>query len=135
MKKVIFAAAFLFIGFTGFSQEASSAYKAKTIELIELNSGPQFDVMIKPIVNMVPEGNREAFKAEVKSSMGDLYEQLAAVYMESYTEEDVDAILAFYNTPVGKKMISEIPTISEKSMAIGQAWGMKLQPLMAKYAQ
>lgn len=132
MKKITVLVAFLLMGFAGFSQ---TDYKQKTINLIELSSGPQFDVVIQPLVNMVPEKNREAFKKDIKASMGELYDKLAVVYMESYTEEDVDAILAFYNSPVGKKMISETPEITQKSMQIGQMWGMQLQPLMAKYSE
>lgn len=132
MKKIICVVAFMFIGMTGFSQ---ADYKQKTIDLIVLSSGPQFDVVIQPLVNMVPEKNREAFKADIKASMGELYEKLAVVYMESYSEEEVDAILTFYNSPIGKKMIAETPEITQKSMQIGQTWGMQLQPLMAKYSE
>ncbi|UJH91261.1 DUF2059 domain-containing protein [Antarcticibacterium sp. 1MA-6-2] len=132
MKKITAVIAFLLIGFAGFSQ---TDYKQKTIDLITITSGPQFDVVIQPFVDMVPEQNREALKKDLKASMVDLYDKLAVVYMESYTEEDVDAILAFYETPVGKKMISETPEITKKSMQIGQMWGMQLQPLIAKYSE
>lgn len=132
MKKITLLTLFLFIGFSGFSQ---TDYKQKTKQLIELTSGAQFDVMIQPLVNMVPEENRKAFKADIKASMDELYDKLAVIYMESYTEEDIDGILAFYNSPVGKKMIAETPAITQKSMQIGQQWGMQLQPLIAKYSE
>lgn len=135
MKNTFYAVVFLLVGFSGFSQEADAAYKAKAVKLIEINSGATFDVMLKPLYGMVAEENRDAFKAEVKASMGDLYDQLAVVYMESFTEAELDEVIAFYNTTVGKKMVSELPIIMEKSMQIGQMWGMKLQPLMAKYAK
>lgn len=131
MKKITLLAILLFTGFAGFAQ---ADYKQKTKNLISLSSGAQFDVLIQPLVDMVPEKNRAALKADIKASMDELYDQLAVVYMESYTEEDVDAILAFYNSPVGKKMVSETPAITRKSMQIGQVWGMQLQPLLAKYS-
>lgn len=133
MKKVICFIAFLFIGFTGFSQE-NSDFKEKAKNLIQLTSEGQFDVMLQPLINMVPEENRAAFKADIKASMDNLYDQLVVVYMDSYTEEEIDAILAFYNTPVGKKMVATTPEITQKSMQIGQQWGMQLQPLMMKYS-
>lgn len=132
MTKITAVVAFLLMGFAGFSQ---SDYKQKTIDLITITTGPQFDVVIQPFVDMVPEQNRDAFKKDLKASMVELYDKLAAVYMESYTEEDVDAILAFYASPVGKKMIAETPEITQKSMQIGQMWGMQLQPLIAKYSE
>ncbi|TVZ25252.1 hypothetical protein JM83_0154 [Gillisia sp. Hel_I_86] len=135
MKNTFYAVFFLFIGFTGFSQEADAAYKAKAVQLIEINSGATFDVMLKPLVGMVAEENRAAFKKDVEESMTNLFDQLAVVYMESFTEAELDQILDFYATPVGKKMTVELPVITEKSMQIGQMWGMKLQPLMAKYSK
>lgn len=133
MKNTFYAVVFLLVGFSGFAQESS--YKAKAIQLIEINSGATFDVMIKPLVGMVAEEKQADFKMEVEESMKDLFDQLAVVYMESFTEAELDGILAFYSTPVGQKMTSELPVIMQKSMQIGQQWGMKLQPLMAKYSK
>lgn len=135
MKNTFYAVVFLLVAFSGYAQESDSAYKAKAVQLIEINSGATFDVMLKPIMGMVAEENREAFKAEVKESMKDLFDELAVVYMESFTEAELEEILAFYATPVGQKMTAELPVITEKSMQIGQMWGMKLQPLMAKYSK
>lgn len=73
-KNTFYVVLFLFIGFTGFSQEADAAYKAKAVQLIEINSGATFDVMLKPIVGMVAEENRDAFKTEVKESIKDLFD-------------------------------------------------------------
>jgi hypothetical protein len=135
MKNTFYAVVFLLVGFSGFAQESDSAYKAKALDLIEINSGATFDVMLKPLVAMVAEESRDAFKLEVEESMEGLFDQLSVVYMESFTEAELDGILAFYATPVGQKMTSELPLITEKSMKIGQQWGMKLQPLMAKYSK
>ncbi|HET8854567.1 MAG TPA: DUF2059 domain-containing protein [Salinimicrobium sp.] len=134
MKKILFIC-FLFIGVSGFSQEADADFKAKTIELIKLSSGPQFEVMLEPVYNMVPAENKEAFKAELQKSLEGLYDDIAVIYMESYTEEDVDAILDFYRTPIGQKMLAQTPKIMEKSMRLGQQWGMQLQPLIQKYSK
>lgn len=134
MKKIFFICLML-LGATGIAQEANSDYKAKTIELIEMSSGPQFEVMLQPLYSRVPAENREAFKAEVEESLKGLYNDIADIYMESYTEEDVDAILEFYRSPVGQKMLEETPKIMEKSMQLGQQWGMQLQPLIAKYSE
>lgn len=67
--------------------------------------------------------------------MDGLCDQLTEVYMESYSEAEIDTILEFYASPVGKKMVAETPSITQKSMQIGQMWGMQLQPLMAKYSE
>lgn len=134
MKKLFFTIAFLSIGFTTFAQEFSPV-EAKAIKLIELTTGQQFEIMTEPLVKMVPQHNQEAFKKELAQSTTKLYKKMASIYTESFTEEELDKILAFYDTPVGKKMVAVTPEITKKGMEIGQAWGMELQPLLAKYSE
>ncbi|MCH4823751.1 DUF2059 domain-containing protein [Gramella lutea] len=134
MQKITFTLCLLFIGLSSFGQEANSI-EAKAVKLIELTAGQQFEIMTEPIVEMVPEENREAFKKELAESRGGLYKKLASVYIENFTEQELDEILAFYATPIGEKMIKVTPELTKKGMEIGQAWGAELQPLMAKYLQ
>lgn len=134
MKNLFCSLFFLVMGFTAFSQQEDS-FEAKSIKLIGMTAGQQFDIMTEPLLNMVPEENREAFKNELARSTNELYKKMAAVYTESFTEEEIDKILAFYNTAVGKKMVEITPELTKKGMEIGQAWGMELQPLIAKYSK
>ncbi len=132
MKKLVFTLGLIAIGFTSFAQEATTI-EAKAVKLIKLTAGQQFEIMTEPIVEMIPENNREVFKKELAQSTQGLYSKMAAIYTESFTEAELDKILAFYATPVGKKMVDITPELTKKGMEIGQAWGMELQPLMAKY--
>lgn len=131
MKKIVFSILISVISINGFSQDRS--FEEKASYLIELTAGQQFEIMTKPIVNMVPEENQEAFKKELNQSIDELYSKMAVIYMESFTEEELDEILEFYNTPVGKKMVATTPELMQKGMEIGQQWGMELQPLITKY--
>ncbi|SDL09783.1 hypothetical protein SAMN04488034_102277 [Salinimicrobium catena] len=134
MKKFI---CLFFLGFIGFQSQAqeSSDLQQKAVSLIEMTSGQQFDIMLDPIVKMIPEKNQEAFKNEMMASLDDVYTRLAKIYTEKFTEEELDQILAFYNTPVGKKMRDITPELTKRGMEIGQEWGMQLQPIMMKYMQ
>ncbi|MFV9482508.1 DUF2059 domain-containing protein [Christiangramia sp. ASW11-125] len=135
MKKLILSIGVAFIGFTSMAQEQMTSEETKAIKLIELTSGQQFDIMTEPIVKMVAEDKREEFKKELSASTEELYKKMAVIYTEKFTEEELDEILAFYATPVGEKMVELTPDITKKAMEIGQAWGMELQPMMAKYMQ
>lgn len=134
MKKLVCLFFLIFIGFQSQAQENKS-FQQKAVHLIEMTSGQQFDVMLDPVVKMVPEENREAFKKEMLASLDDIYTRLAQVYMENFTEAEIDQILAFYDTPVGKKMVKVTPQLTKKGMEIGQQWGQELQPIMMKYMQ
>ncbi|SOC80386.1 hypothetical protein SAMN06296241_1935 [Salinimicrobium sediminis] len=134
MKKALCLLFLIFIGIQSQAQEKTDLNQ-KAIELIKMTSGQQFDVMLDPIVKMVPEDNRKAFKAEVVASLESLYGQMAQIYTEEFTEAEIDQILAFYNTPVGQKMREITPELTRKGMEIGQQWGQELQPIMMKYMQ
>ncbi|MDX1603883.1 MAG: DUF2059 domain-containing protein [Salinimicrobium sediminis] len=134
MKKALCLLFLIFIGIQTQAQEKTDLNQ-KAIELIKMTSGQQFDVMLDPIVKMVPEDNRKAFKAEVVASLESLYGQMAQIYTEEFTEAEIDQILAFYHTPVGEKMRRITPELTRKGMEIGQQWGQELQPIMMKYMQ
>lgn len=132
MKKILFSILVAFVSFNGLAQERT--FEEKASYLIELTAGQQFDIMLKPLVEMVPEENQEAFKAELHQSVQQLYSKMAVVYMDSFTESELDEILEFYNTSIGKKMVATTPELVKKGMEIGQQWGMEIQPLIAKYS-
>ena len=132
MKKTFFFLFLLFLGLQVKAQEMTQLQQ-KAMNLIEMTSGQQFEVMLDPVLQMVPEENRKAFKKEVEASLKNLYLQIAQVYTEEFTEAEIDKILAFYNTPVGKKMRDFTPEVTKKAMEIGQQWGQELQPIMMKY--
>jgi hypothetical protein len=45
------------------------------------------------------------------------------IYQKYLTLDEVRAIANFYETPIGKKLISVQPMILQESMAVGRAWG------------
>jgi hypothetical protein len=55
--------------------------------------------------------------------------------METYTKEDVKAILAFYDSAIGKKMAAKAGELNEKAEVAGKEWGEGLQGMMMKYMQ
>ncbi|MDN3593633.1 DUF2059 domain-containing protein [Zunongwangia endophytica] len=133
MKKLIFILCFI-LGTSAFAQQTEGdSFQKKAVKLIELTSGQQFEIISEPIVNQIPEENREAFKKDLNESLNGLYVKLAEIYREEFTEAEIDEILAFYDTPVGKKMVETTPKVMEKAMTVGQQWGVELQGIMSKY--
>ena len=42
------------------------------------------------------------------------------IYVKTYTESEIRAILEFYKSPAGKKFIEKMPELMQQSMAISQ---------------
>jgi hypothetical protein len=51
---------------------------------------------------------------------------MTRVYATHFTEPELKAILAFYQSPAGKKMLAQQPTVVDASMKFAQDWANKL---------
>ncbi|HEY1092118.1 MAG TPA: DUF2059 domain-containing protein [Burkholderiaceae bacterium] len=51
------------------------------------------------------------------------------VYQEVFTQEEVEALTAFYRSPTGAAMINKMPLVMQRSMALMQ---QRMQPVMQR---
>jgi hypothetical protein len=56
----------------------------------------------------------------------ELMNMLIRVYDKYLTEEDLDALIAFYSTDTGQKIIKSLPEITKESMNVGAEWGREV---------
>lgn len=92
--------------------------------------------MMPALKQAIPEATEE-FWQDVASEMNfdQLMTSIIPVYQQHLSEEDIQAILQFYTTPAGKKLISSQPVIMQQSMQIGQQWGQSVfMKVMEKHA-
>ena len=71
----------------------------------------------------------DVFDAEVSS----LNEQLIPVFKKYYTQAEVKEIIAFYETPVGKKLAEATPKMMMDQMQLTQTWAMGLMNKIKTY--
>lgn len=45
------------------------------------------------------------------------------IYDKHFTHDEIRELIAFYQTPIGRKLTAELPAITQESMAAGQKWG------------
>jgi hypothetical protein len=134
MKKIILTAVFAFATFSGFAQD--EALKKDVLKVIELSgSGGQMAAAKKQLLGMIPKEKQAAFIIEFDALMPKIYDASAKVYMEEFTKEDIKAMLAFYESPVGKKMAEKSEVIATKSQEGMAALQGEIQALMMKYMQ
>jgi uncharacterized protein len=62
------------------------------------------------------------------SEQGSLLSRLVPIYAKYYTREEIQALTAFYQSTVGRKSISLMPTLMQESMVIGQQWASEMDP-------
>ncbi len=72
----------------------------------------------------VPQVFWDEFSAGV--SVDQLINRLIPIYDKYLTDEDIKQLIAFYRTPVGKKLISVSPQITSDSFTAGQQYGKEV---------
>jgi hypothetical protein len=59
----------------------------------------------------------------------------AAIYKKTFTQEEIDGMLAFYKTPAGKAVITKMPAVTQYSMQLTHAVMADLMPKIMKIQQ
>ena len=134
MKKVVFTVAFAVLTAVSFAQDKPS--KADVIKVIEKSGAQgQMNAAKKQILAMIPADKQAAFLIEFETIIAKSQDKTADVYIAEYSKEDVKAMLAFYDSPVGKKMADKSEKIAEKSQESMMEIQGELQTMMMKYMQ
>jgi uncharacterized protein len=64
----------------------------------------------------------QALRKEYAGKRADIAEEIARTYATQFNEKELREVIAFYKTPVGKKLIEVEPTVLEQSMTRVQSW-------------
>jgi hypothetical protein len=71
---------------------------------------------------------------ELQPRKVEMQQEMTQIYARHFTEQELKDALAFYRTPLGKKLIAEEPKALEESMAAADAWSKKFaQEVIAKF--
>lgn len=129
MKRRLFFWVIIFNFSLCYSQ--SEIKKQKILKLIEVTGSSKLGYQIfDNVINMIKDKNpmAEEFVSEIKKEVNpegisNLY---IPIYDKYYTEEDLDNLIKFYQSPTGKKVTSVMPEMLNESMEAGKQWGISL---------
>lgn len=115
---------------------ADKDFQAAVTKMLEVSNGletmaPQIIAMLKQQVPEAPQ----AFWDDVEKTMADMYSRviqaMVPVFQKYYTLEDIQDIVRFYESPVGKKLAQSNMKIAMETIPIAQRIGMEtMQKLM-----
>ncbi len=90
----------------------------------------QINAMTKQANSALPNEIGDIIQDETmaarKESMPLLMDEMAAIYVRILTEEELDAMLAFYRSPAGQSMLKKMPEMMAETLPLSQRWGMAL---------
>jgi hypothetical protein len=65
-------------------------------------------------------------QGKMASRFDSLLEMLMPIYDKYYTNEDLEGLIAFYGSPLGKKLLKSMPEVLRESQTAGYQWGSKI---------
>ena len=128
------------VGTAGAQQPSTSAI-ATAKELIAAKGG---NALYEPIASGVIEQAKGVFlqanptlgrdlnevaaklRTEYATRTAEILNEVAKLYASRFKEQELKDALAFYKSPLGRKLLAEEPTILDESMRSAQTWANRL---------
>jgi hypothetical protein len=85
---------------------------------------------IKPNFPQVPQKLWDSFQQEL--NYDEVVAEMIPIYQKYFTNKEITEMIAFYETPLGKKTISVMPKLMQDSVQIGQTYGQKVAERVLK---
>lgn len=125
---------FLFFSAPGFAAQSKiEPSKADDIRrLLELSGNAKMgdqilDTMIEQVKPIQPSISEE-FWREFRDSVStdDLVDLMVPIYDRHFSHDEILDLIKFYSSPLGQRLVAELPLIVKESMAVGNEWGQKI---------
>jgi len=112
------------------TEDAQASKHADILRLLEITNALAVGQQMIDQVILIQRGALPDVPAEVWDELRkgfDLNEMVPVfldIYDRNFTHEDIRGLLAFYESPLGLKLMKTQPQVVEESMAAGQKWAM-----------
>jgi hypothetical protein len=132
----------LFLALLAVGPAQAATKQEKIHELIEVTGvAEQMEKALDQIWPMIIQRGREANpdipkeiwdrvhdigREEFSRSLPDVLAQFEKIYDVNFSEEEIEAVLTFYKTPLGNSVMHKLNAIAPQTAALGQAWGAQV---------
>jgi hypothetical protein len=80
----------------------------------------------------IPAEFWSAFETELVKKAPEMVDSIAVVYAHRFSARELQDITAFYQSPIGRKLVQNQIAIISESSAIGQRWGARVGEEIAR---
>jgi len=74
----------------------------------------------------IPAAFWDRFLTATRERKDELGAFVTQIYDRHFTANELRQLLAFYRTPIGRKLLAEQPAVMQESIVAGQQWGQRL---------
>jgi hypothetical protein len=141
MKRLFIAASLLLLAaFPAGAQTATTLAKVEQVfeltgvtRLMQQAAEQANGAMINMLTTMNPGHGaeidrlmREQFLPEYQRRIPEFTAEVERLYALTFSDEELDAMITFYKSPLGKKMLDRLPGLMQQTTTMGQAWGQRV---------
>ena len=149
MKTIVMLAAATMLSLSAAAQNASDATierlmtvmrSEKMVEALQSSMDTIMDSAVKSTVTepLPPEQQRrmDTAVATIKETMhaeftwDRLKPRFVSLYKETFTDEEIQGLIAFYESPAGQALLAKMPLLMQRSMALTQEQMRSMIPRM-----
>jgi uncharacterized protein len=90
------------------------------------------DQLSKAFRSLAPNRGREIDEAMAEvvkrfiTRKSELIDEIAAIYADKLSVDDLREITKFYQTGAGRRMVEALPEVTRRAAAVGQTWGQRI---------
>jgi len=74
----------------------------------------------------IPSVFWDRFLAQARERRGEFLDSLVPLYSRTFGMAELQALLQFYQSPLGQRLLETQPGLMQESVQIGQRWGARL---------
>ncbi len=87
---------------------------------------------VSDTVLAIVRGSTMALVKRQISAEGGLMDRVVPLYDEHYTHPEIQSLIQFYESPLGKKVAALRPRVAKESMVVAEEWINFLEPLLVQ---
>jgi uncharacterized protein len=102
------------------------------LKLMELTGADQIGLQVvgqikNQIASKLKEEDQKIFDLLIEEvDPSEAMEFMVPIYSQHLTHEDIKQLIIFYQSPLGQKIRTVMPSINQEANQAGQAWGKKI---------
>ncbi len=133
---------------TAFAEDLTPAKKADIEKLLKVTGSlkiasifgnavtAQMFAALKQTRQDIPEKTVDIISEEttkvINENINSLIDPMIIIYANNLNHDEIKGLIAFYETPLGRKTIEAMPVMAQEGMKVGQEWGQNLAPQLIK---
>jgi hypothetical protein len=80
--------------------------------------GPQQQTEVNKVI--------EEIQKQFIDRRGEILDQIARLYADKFTADEMNTLAEFYRSPIGQKFIGAMPDLAADAMRLGTSWGQQI---------